>query len=576
MDESVGIVGTGVAVQAIEAALSDGDCEFRSIELAAADNVDRLVVVGPVDSAQFERVDKNATRWLALELGGIGGRKVPEVDAAISIFGDEGGCYQCLQHRVESHSDDATTPGEGDNDNHQLATRTKRLAGAIAGSQVLDWLDGETGPGSVLELPYTPRRLFPVPGCSCGAEIDRTLDMSADSVDLDTTVDRAETTVDPRLGLVAQVGEPHSFPAPYYLAELADTRPFSDVRAGPHAAGVSADWTTAFVKAIGEALERYAAGVYRKTAFETASASDIKRPVPPAAFVRPDEGYATPDPERPIRWIPGEELSTSRGVHLPFEFVQYPPPESQHKPAITTGLGLSTDGTGALLSGLYEVIERDATMLSWYSTFEPIGLKMDSEQFDTMVRRASSEHLSVSPLLLTQDVDIPVVAVAVHREEVWPQFAIGSAADFQATSAAENALSEAIQNWMELREMGPQRAKEEDTEIGRYGDFPRVVQSFVETENTVPAETVSPTPPSTIQDELDAVLERLTAVDLDAYAVRITPRDVEMAGFEVVRVLIPEAQPLFTEERYFGKRAKSVPRELGYRPRLDRPHHPYP
>jgi len=56
----------------------------------------------------------------------------------------------------------------------------------------------------------------------------------------------------------------------------------------------------------------------------------------------------------------------------------------------------------------------------------------------------------------------------------------------------------------------------------------------------------------------------------------LTTRDVAEAGFEVVRVLVPEAQPLFTGDRYFGERARSVPRELGYRPRFDRPPHPYP
>jgi ribosomal protein S12 methylthiotransferase accessory factor len=29
-------------------------------------------------------------------------------------------------------------------------------------------------------------------------------------------------------------------------------------------------------------------------------------------------------------------------------------------------------------------------------------------------------------------------------------------------------------------------------------------------------------------------------------------------------------------ERYFGDRARTVPRELGFRPRFDRPPHPYP
>jgi len=63
---------------------------------------------------------------------------------------------------------------------------------------------------------------------------------------------------------------------------------------------------------------------------------------------------------------------------------------------------------------------------------------------------------------------------------------------------------------------------------------------------------------------------------LDAYAARVTTRDVAAMGFEAVRVLVPAAQPLFVSDSYFGERAREVPRELGFRPRLDRPFHPYP
>jgi ribosomal protein S12 methylthiotransferase accessory factor len=41
-------------------------------------------------------------------------------------------------------------------------------------------------------------------------------------------------------------------------------------------------------------------------------------------------------------------------------------------------------------------------------------------------------------------------------------------------------------------------------------------------------------------------------------------------------VLVPGAQPLFFGESVFGERAGSVPREMGFEPRLDRDHHPFP
>jgi ribosomal protein S12 methylthiotransferase accessory factor len=51
---------------------------------------------------------------------------------------------------------------------------------------------------------------------------------------------------------------------------------------------------------------------------------------------------------------------------------------------------------------------------------------------------------------------------------------------------------------------------------------------------------------------------------------------VAALGFEAVRVVVPEAQPLFTGDAFFGDRASEVPRQLGFEPRPDRPFHPYP
>jgi ribosomal protein S12 methylthiotransferase accessory factor len=569
MDASVGIVGSGRAAAAIAAALGDVGIDPARIDADAAGSVAYPVAVGTAGADAFERVHAAADAWLAVELGGIGGHTVAGPDAAISVLGGDGACLRCLQRRVEAGGTDPR-PGSPD-----LEPRAERLAGAVAGHRLLAWIDGGADPGDVIELPHAARRLFPVPGCDC-ASFDRTVRREHASVDLAETVGRAESVVDSRLGMVTRVGEANSFPAPYYLAVLADTEGFSDAEAGPHAAGVSADWNAAYVKAVGEALERYAAGVYRTATFEQAPASEKSDAVTPDRFVLPEEGHAEPDPTEPIPWVPGTDLRTGESIPLPAEFVHFPPPERRHKPSITTGLGLGTSGVGALLSGLYETIERDATMLAWYSTYEPVGLAVDSPGFETLRRRARAEELSVTPLLVTADVDVPVVSAAVHREDEWPMFAVGSAADLDPAAAAEGALCEALQNWMELREMGPEEASEESTAIGRYADFPREAREFVSVDAELPAADVGPGSIPSGEAELEAVLERAGDAGLSAYAAGLTTRDVAEAGFEVVRVLVPEAQPLFTGDRYFGERARSVPRELGYRPRFDRPPHPYP
>jgi ribosomal protein S12 methylthiotransferase accessory factor len=207
-----------------------------------------------------------------------------------------------------------------------------------------------------------------------------------------------------------------------------------------------------------------------------------------------------------------------------------------------------------------------------------------------MRRRARSEGLSVTTTLLTQNVDVPVVACAVHRGgpdsdgseaggtdagDDWPRFALGTDAALDPVAAAESACAEALQNWTELRRMGEPRATDAPGRIGHFATLPDAARAFTDPETTVPAASVASDVPDA-DGELDALLEALGKVDLDAYAARLTTRDLDVLGFEAVRVLVPEAQPLFVDEPYFGERAESVPASLGFEPRLDREHHPFP
>ena len=567
---TVGVVGSGPAVDAIEASLGDVDVPAVTGDVDIITEVDFAVVVGLAGSTGFQQANELAleagTPWIAVEIGGIGGIAVTDVDATVSALDPAVVCFECVRSRVRSVGVESAAEPKADRS-------AVRVAGAYAGQLAIQAISGEHVAGTVIEVPYARRNLLAVPNCECSTDRDRSIDRSVVTRSLEESVSHAERAIDDRIGIVPQIGEHGSFPAPYYLATIAETTEFSDGDAPGRAAGVDADWDRAFMKALGEALERYSAAIYRTNAFTTKSVEDANG-VSPDQFVRPS-GLPDPDPTASIEWVEGVDLHTDESVDLPAEFVHFPPPEETYTTSITTGLGLGNDVVEASRSGLYEIVERDATMIGWYSTYEPLGLTVDDERYSALERRAASEGLTVTPLLMTQDVDVPVVSVAVHREE-WPAFAVGSAADLDGTAAARDALAEAIQNWMELRNMGPEGAANAEGAIARYADYPREVRSFTETSGSVEADAVGIETAVSGAKELDALLERVGQAGLNAYAARITPRDVQSIGFEAVRVLVPAAQPLFVSDPFFGERAKTVPRELGYEPRLDRPFHPYP
>lgn len=580
---SIIVVGSGPSVDAIEAALSDTDHEVAVHSTPPEHFGDLAIVVGSVGSDLFSTVNtrarKRKTQWIAVELGGVGGHSIPTVEASVSGYGPETGCFDCLRTRVGSNLSTADSESRS-NSSHSRSEEdtedvtTARFAGALAGRESARLLSGSGSPvlGGVIEIPHAIRRVLPVPNCRCSEDRDWRLRRDYEERTLDEALERAEQGLDDRVGLVQEVGEVESFPVPYYLAQLGDTSDFSDVTASRQAAGVALDWDEAFMKALGEGLERYSAGVYRSDDVRVARTTDLSNAISPSAFVRP-EGTADDDP---IEWIPGENLSTGNPVFLPADRVLFP--YHGAGPTITTGLGLGSSGTMALRAGLSEIIERDAALLAWYSTYDPLGLSIDDEEYETLVARAGAEGLSVTASLLTQDIDVPVVGVAVHRTNGsgdWPAFAMGLAADLDVFAAARSACCEALQNWTELRTMGRENASAAGGRIGHFASRPSSVEEFIAPETTVSAASVTGNVP-TKSDALDALIRRITDAGLDAYAARLTPPDVDTLGFEAVRALIPRAQPLFVDDPYFGERAETVPIELGFEPRVRREHHPYP
>ncbi len=558
------LVGAGPAMTAIRAALEDVAVSPVPGAVETLETAPIGVVSAPAGDAVFEQAIEHADRWIAIEIGGLGGVALPDVHAAVTGFGPETGCYRCLSRRVQATTDQPADSPSGS----QAGTW---LAGAVAGYELIRLLSGDDQiTGHSIEIPYQRRELLPTPHCQCGSPPAATLDHDRSSTDIETTIEQAERAIDNRVGIVTDIAENESFPAPYYLATLATTKHISDGAAPTYAAGVATDWNRALMKALGEAYERYAAATYRRDQLIEASPAALDNAILPAAFV----GATVSDTsEQCPQWVPGEAVQTGEEVYLPASAVYFPPPDSDAMHAITTGLAAGTTVSEAVLAGLLEIVERDAAMIEWYATGTAPRVTVDYDRFTRLRERATSVGLSVTPKLLTRDVDVPVVGVAVHRDQ-WPQLALGTAAALDAAIAASQALEEALQNWMELRSTTPEEAKQLDGAIGRYAANPPVEATA--TDGAVPAKRCSRTSESSTEMALTTVVEAVTKQGLTPYATRLTTRDLATIGIEVVRVLVPKAQPLFTDTPVFGERAQTVPPTFGERPRLERSHHPYP
>jgi Uncharacterized conserved protein len=381
--------------------------------------------------------------------------------------------------------------------------------------------------------------------------------------DLGAAIDAAETAVDPHVGLIAAVSEEASSPLPYYLAQLAAHPAAHADQQGRLAAGVGLEWDRAYMRALGEALERYAASIYDPHALEQAPPGAIEPAVSLSQVVRPSSAIP---PSLP--WVSGLDLLTRAAIAVPAGLVYHPPPGPTVRPPITTGLALARSRPSAIYKGLLEVLERDALMRMWYGDAPAHRVTLATDQIDAVRARLRAVELTVACWALPTDLGVPVCVAAVHRSSGYPHCAFGSAAAATPTAAAEHAVIEATQNWMELDAMGPEKTAATYDGVAQYAAAPEAAfDALPGPDEAVGLESIIAPGPA----DLESLIEQIAAHELDAVAVSVTTADLRVLGFEVVRAIIPTAQPLFLGEPYFGDRVSADASAIHTR----RPH-PFP
>ncbi|KKF39113.1 hypothetical protein FK85_31175, partial [Halorubrum saccharovorum] len=64
-------------------------------------------MVDTAGSETFAAAAEHLDRWVAIEVGGLGGVPLESVDAAVTVFDET--CYDCLRRRVASGGAEAAT-----------------------------------------------------------------------------------------------------------------------------------------------------------------------------------------------------------------------------------------------------------------------------------------------------------------------------------------------------------------------------------------------------------------------------------------------------------------------------------
>jgi ribosomal protein S12 methylthiotransferase accessory factor len=321
--------------------------------------------------------------------------------------------------------------------------------------------------------------------------------------------------------------------------------------------------------AIGEALERYSGSYVPAERIVVASADELGvEAVDPGRFALfSEEQYARAGfPFRPfhrdtvVGWVGGFSLPEGRRAYLPAQLVFMPwgrraPDETRIGHATSSGLACAATLEEAVLTGLLELVERDAFMLTWHNrlSLPLLGWSADDEVVRLDRRYFAPSGLRYSAVDLSVFLDVPTVLGVVHGPKGRAAaLGVGAASAPLVGDAWRKALAEAFS----VRRWVSDRALEEPERLGRpaaaietfddhtlyYADEERAERAaFLDsTGERRQIADVAPLPGENVLELIEAVCARLAARGVSAYAVDVTSPDVSSVGLSVVHVLAPE------------------------------------
>lgn len=378
---------------------------------------------------------------------------------------------------------------------------------------------------------------------------------------------------------------------------MPDTSCYSPHRCSERMGGAGLTRDEALAATIGEALERYCSNFYNREEFIVSSYEGLShKAVAPRDFILfSEQQYAEAAfPFQPftetsrVAWTWSDSLVHGTPTLVPACFAYLPytflKGEAIIGPSISTGLACASTLEEAILSGIYECIERDAFTIMWLNRLAmPV---VDITDADVPAGRLFREKFALSHIKycvcdITSDLGIPTFyTLAIGDSTLGRLVCVGSASRLEAQMAIQKTLVETAQARpylrYVLRKKGDWQCGDAFSNVQSFDDHARLYSSMPE---LIPKVQFVEQPPTrflgrlpnrsteTITGDIEICVSALASKGFDVLVVDLTTRDVAAMGFRVVRVLIPGLQPLHGDHRFRflgGKRLYQVPRTLGY------------
>lgn len=405
---------------------------------------------------------------------------------------------------------------------------------------------------------------------------------------------KAVSIVSPRTGIVRDVRRVQhgpDFPATLitFNADVADMRRVRDWHNDPLASGTSwSDPAAARAAALGEAIERYcgnwidSAREVRFGSWEQLVREGLRALDPERIVLFSDKQYqakgfpfAPLTRRSPLHWVLGHSITRDEPIWVPgcLVYVRWPETnrngEPRHVYPVLAGIAAGASFEDAVVSGLEEVIERDATMVWWHNAHPLPQVAVPDEILN--VWADSTGVLKPSLIYIENEFELPVLAGVVHDTERG-YFNIGFACRTEGHAAALKALAEGLilhetsrsldtpgrlenaanKGTIAVHNLKPWRRDRRYLDAYRR-DFhdvldlmcqgqvyldPRAVERVAPWTQSLPQRSFAEVPRAG-ERTLQNYRQRVEARGYEIVAVDVTSPDAALAGYSAVRVIVP-------------------------------------
>jgi ribosomal protein S12 methylthiotransferase accessory factor len=433
-------------------------------------------------------------------------------------------------------------------------------------------------------------------------------------------LDVLDSLVDDRVGVVnhlseapADAGAPQLF---HYYAQASNTSAFCSQENFVYTGGASYNRELAMAKAVGEAVERYCSAIYDVEELPLCSRQEADfRCVPPSdwalytedQYQRPGFPFVPFDDSTPVRWAEAIDPITGELWHVPAAMVYMPyyyymkTADSPIVQPISSGMACHCSPAEAAMSGISEVVERDAFMITWLARLAPPRIAVDSlsdRNYD-LVQRFERTGSSVTLFNVTTDVGIPtIMSVLQSPSPQAPALVFANSSSLSAEEAVRNSLEELahtrrfmqqIVNHMPRLVPAPpdhDNVVDQMTHLNFWCDHTNAgLADFLwKSKQRIDFDDLPNDATGRPADDLHTMCEKIRGAGHQVLLVDLTSPDIEPLGLTALRALIPGFHPLtmgYSIRALGGKRLAEVPAKLkqpGISPdRGDNPSpHPFP